>query len=131
MRQEGLTSSHAVKGNRRCRYYVSRSLMKGTTRRSGHGWRVPSLELERNLAAAIAEILDEHVAVAADFDEAGLDAHDPTSIFASVADWSARLRSEAEAPPASKTWAERAELHQGDIRLSIRLPIPILQSPPQ
>jgi site-specific DNA recombinase len=120
---EGLTPSHAVKGNRRYRYYVSRSLLKGTARVPGQGWRVPALELERNLANAIAGILDEHTAIAADIDEAGVNAHDLTSIFASTAEWSARLRSEAEAAPALKTLVERAELHQDDIRLSIRLPV--------
>src|SRR5450755_6347 len=120
---EGLTPSHAVKGNRRYRYYVSRSLMKGTARIPGHGWRVPALELERNLANAVAGILDEHTAIAADIDEAGLYAHDLTSIFASTTEWSARLRSEAEAAPALKALVERAELHQEGIRLSIRLPI--------
>jgi site-specific DNA recombinase len=120
---EGLTPSHAVKGNRRYRYYVSRSLMKGTARVPGQGWRVPALELERNLANAVARILDEHTAIAADIDEAGVAAHDLTSIFDSTAEWSARLRSEAEAAPALKTLVERAELHHDGIRLAIRLPI--------
>src|ERR1700692_3915759 len=48
-RGERLTPSHAVKGNRRYRYYVSSSLMKGAARNSGQGWRVPALEIERNL----------------------------------------------------------------------------------
>ena len=67
---EQLTPSHAVKGQRRYRYYVSRSLMKGAPRKSGQGWRVPALEIERNLAAAIARILDERTAIVADVDVA-------------------------------------------------------------
>jgi site-specific DNA recombinase len=54
-----LTPSHAVKGNRRYRYCVSHSLMKGVANKSGQGWRIPALEIERNLAAAVARILDE------------------------------------------------------------------------
>jgi hypothetical protein len=80
------------------------------------------LEIERNLAAA-AKILDERTAIVADVDEAGLDAHDITSILATAAEWSARLRSEAEASTALKSLVDRAELHQDGIRLSIRLPI--------
>ena len=38
---EGLTPSHAVKGDRRYRYYVSRSLMKGPAARVDGGWRLP------------------------------------------------------------------------------------------
>jgi len=120
---ERLTPSHAVKGNRRYRYYVSRSLMKGAARKSGQGWRVPALELERNLAAAIAKILDERTAIVADIDAAGLGTHDITSIIAIAAEWGTRLRSEAEASTALQSLVDRAELHQDGIRLSIRLPI--------
>ena len=120
---ERLTPSHAVKGNRRYRYYVSRSLMKGTARESSQGWRVPALEIEHNLAAAIARILDEQTAIVADVDVAAVGAHGITSILATAAQWSARLRSETEASTALNTLVERAELHQDGIRLSLRLPL--------
>jgi hypothetical protein len=84
---ERLTPSHAVKGNRRYRYYVSRSLMRGSAHKSGQGWRVPALEIERNLSAAVARILDERTAIVADVDKAGLGAHDITSILAAAAEW--------------------------------------------
>ena len=126
---ERLTPSHAVKGNRRYRYYVSRSLMEGAVRKSGQGWRVPALELERTLAAAVARILDEQTAIVADVDKAGLGAHDITSILAAAAEWSTRLRSEAEASTALKSLIDRAELHPDGIRLSIRLPIPTFGKP--
>ena len=120
---ERLTPSHAVKGKRRYRYYVSRSLMKGAPRKPGQGWRVPAVEIERNLAAAIAVILDDCTAIVADVDVAVVGAHGITSILATAAEWSKRLRSEAEIATALKTLVERAELHQDGIRLSLRLPI--------
>ena len=120
---ERLTPSHAVKGNRRYRYYVSHSLLKGGAREPGEGWRVPALEIERTLAAAAARILGERTAIAAGADEAGLAAHDLPSMFAAAAEWSARLQSEAAASAALKALVDRAELHQDGIRLSIRLPI--------
>jgi site-specific DNA recombinase len=123
---ERLTPSHVVKGNRRYRYYVSRSLMKGAPPKPGQGWRVPALEIERNLAAAVARILDERTAIVADVKTAGLGAHDITSILAAAAEWSARLRSEVEASTALKSLVERAELHEGGIRLALRLPLPTL-----
>jgi DNA invertase Pin-like site-specific DNA recombinase len=46
---ERLTPSHAVKGNRHYRYYVSRSLMKGAAGQTATGWRIPAPELERCL----------------------------------------------------------------------------------
>ena len=126
---ERLTPSHAVKGNRRYRYYVSRSLMKGAAPKSGRGWRVPALEIERNLAAAAAGILDERTAIVADVDEAAVGAHGITSILATAAQWSARLRSETEASTALKSLVERAELHQDGIRLSLKLPLPTSGKP--
>jgi site-specific DNA recombinase len=45
---QSLTPSHAVKGERRYRYYVSRSLIKGTADSAGRGWRLPAPEIERD-----------------------------------------------------------------------------------
>jgi site-specific DNA recombinase len=126
---ERLTPSHAVKGHRRYRYYVSRSLLGGAAAKSEQTWRVPALELERNLASAIAKILDDRTAIVADLDEGGQSAPDITSILATAAEWSARLRSEAEAWAGLKSLVDRAELHRDGIRLSIRLPIPTSGKP--
>jgi hypothetical protein len=60
---EGLTPSHAVKGDRRYRYYVSRSLMKGPAARVDGGWRLPAAEIERSVAAAAQSILDDQQTV--------------------------------------------------------------------
>ncbi len=126
---ERLTPSHAIKGKRRYRYYVSASLMKGAARKSGQGWRVPAVEIERNLAVAIARILDEQTAIVADVDVAAVGAHGITSILAIAAQWSARLRSETEAAAALKSLVERAELHPDGIRLSLKLPLPTSGKP--
>jgi len=126
---ERLTPSHAVKGNRRYRYYVSSSLMKGAARKSGQGWRVPALEIERNLAGAIARILDERTAIVADVDKAELGARDITSILATAAEWSTRLRSETEASTALKSLVERVELHEDGIRLVLKLPLSTFGKP--
>jgi hypothetical protein len=120
---ERLTPSHAVKGRRRYRYYVSQRLMKGATRKPGQGWRVPAVEIERNLAAAVAGILDERTAIVTDIDTAVFGAPAITAILASAAEWSARLRTEAEAATALKMLVERADLQQEGIRLSLKLPI--------
>jgi site-specific DNA recombinase len=103
--------------------------MRGAAPKSGQGWRVPALEIELNLSAAVARILDERTAIAADVDKAGLGAHDITSILATAAEWSTRLRSEAEVAPALESLVDRAELHQDGIRLSIRLPLPTFGKP--
>ena len=70
---EGLTPSHAVKGDRRYRYYVSRSLMKGSAAQVDGGWRLPAAEIERSVAAAAKSILDDQEAVVSAIEEAGPD----------------------------------------------------------
>ena len=70
---EGLTPSHAVKGDRRYRYYISRSLMKGPAARVDGGWRLPAAEIERSIAAAAQSILDDQQTVISAVEEAGLD----------------------------------------------------------
>jgi hypothetical protein len=72
---EQLTPSHAVKGNRRYRYYVSRSLMKGAAGQSATGWRIPAPDLECRLAAALSRILDGRAVLVHDLDRT-LDAED-------------------------------------------------------
>jgi len=92
-RASGWTPSHAVKGNRRYRYYVSRSLMKGAARKSGQGWRVPALEIETQPGPPPSpRILDERTAIVADVDKARLGAHDITRSLRPPAAWSTRLQ---------------------------------------
>src|SRR5258708_26527313 len=63
---EGLTPSHAVKGDRRYRYYVSPSLMKASAARVDGGWRLPAAEIDRSVAAPAQTILDDqHTMVSA------------------------------------------------------------------
>ena len=47
-----LTPSHATKGGKRYRYYVSRRLVTGFAN-DADGWRLPSDRLERDLACAV------------------------------------------------------------------------------
>ena len=49
---QSLTPSHAVKGERRYRYYVSRSLIRGSVDSAIGGWRLPAPEIERSVAIA-------------------------------------------------------------------------------
>ncbi len=82
------------------------------------------MEIERNLAAAIAKVLDERTAIAADVDKFGLRTHDITTVFDAATEWSKCVRSESETATALSTLVERAELHLDGVRLSIKLPLP-------
>ena len=54
-----LTPSHAVKGGKRYRYYVSRSLITDPGRTSEPSWRLPAIELERLVVKQIGAFLSD------------------------------------------------------------------------
>jgi site-specific DNA recombinase len=118
---EGLTPSHAVKGDRRYRYYVSRSLMKGPAARVDGGWRLPAAEIERSIAAAAQSILDDQQTVISAIEEAGLDSSRIAPLLKSAAAWSARVKVEQD--KALSSLVDRVDLGQDGMRLSIKLPL--------
>jgi site-specific DNA recombinase len=118
---EGLTPSHAVKGDRRYRYYVSRSLMKGNAAQFDSGWRLPAAEIERSVAAAAQSILDDQQAVVSAIEEAGHDSSRIAPLLKSAQAWSARL--ESERANALSALIDRVDLDQDGMRLSLRLPL--------
>ena len=93
---EGLTPSRAVKGDRRYRYYVSRSLMKGPAARVDGGWRLPAAEIERSVAAAAQSILDDQQTVVSAIEEAALGSSRIAPLLKSAAAWSERLQLEQD-----------------------------------
>ncbi|HEX4580728.1 MAG TPA: recombinase family protein, partial [Acidobacteriaceae bacterium] len=122
---EGLTLSHAVKGKRRYRYYVSRSLITGTANQVETGWRIPAAEIERSVASAARMILDERTAIVADIEQSHSDASQIKWTLDAASAWSSRLRSEAEAADALRLLVDRVELRQDGIRLSWPYPIEV------
>jgi hypothetical protein len=119
---ERLTPSHAVKGSRRYRYYVSSSLIKSATGEKTQGWRIPALEIEHKLAAALSRILDDRVAIVHDLNR-NLGAAKIKSALESVARWSARLTAEEERANALASLIERADVSENGIRVSVRVPL--------
>src|SRR5467141_3070491 len=93
---ERLTPSHAVKGDRRYRYYVSRSFMKGTAAQVDSGWRLPAAEIERSIAGAAQSMLGDQRTVVSAIEVAGLDSGRIAPLVKSAAAWSKRLQSEQD-----------------------------------
>ena len=118
----GLTPSHAVKGERRYRYYVSRSLIKGTADSAGRGWRLPAPEIERTVATAACHILSDQTAIAEAAHSIGLAENLLPSIFSVVAVWLKRLQSEVEVGAALNALVDRVDLIDTGIRVSLKLP---------
>jgi site-specific DNA recombinase len=125
-----LTPSHAAKGERRYRYYVSRRLIKGTADPTGRGWRLPAPEIERTVAAAACNILNDQGAIATAVHASGLPAHRLPSIFLEAEAWSKRLRSEVDAEAALKALVERVDLTDSSVRLALKIPISIADAEP-
>ncbi len=118
---QSLTPSHAVKGERRYRYYVSRSLIKGTAGSAVRGWRLPAPEIERTVAASAAQILSDRIGIAAA--TLGLAEDRLPAIFAAAEGWRELLQSEVEAGPALSDLVDRVDLSETGIRLSLKVPI--------
>jgi hypothetical protein len=118
-----LTPSHAVKGERRYRYYVSRSLIKGTGDSTGRGWRLPAPEIERSVTAAACKMLSDQTAIATAAHAIGLAENRLPSVFTLAQTWRQRLQSEVEAGAALTTLVLRVDLSDSGIRLALKVPI--------
>jgi len=90
-----LTPSHAVKGGRRYRYYVSRQKGQGATSRDaaagGRGWRLPAQEIERLVEGAVTALLRDAFELASAARESGL----PEARIAPLLEAAARRRGKA------------------------------------
>src|SRR6202158_4639966 len=118
---QSLTPSHAVKGERRYRYYVSRSPVKrSATDSAGCDWRLPAPEIERVVAASADQILSDRTGIAAAAQAIGLADNRLPSLFSAAADWRENLQSQVEAGAALSTLVDRVELTESGIRVSLK-----------
>src|SRR6202521_2437440 len=121
---KSLTPSHAVKGERRYRYYVSRNLIKGMADSAGRGWRLPAPEIERTVAASACQILSDRTAIATAAQAIGLADNRLPSLFLAAAACRERLLSEVEGGAALHTLVDRVDLTDPGVRVALKLPIP-------
>src|SRR6266849_4389191 len=119
---QSLTPSHAVKGERRYRYYVSRNLIKGTANLTQEGWRLPAPEIERTVASAAYTILGDEAAIATGAHAIGLAENQLPSMFSVAAVWMKRLQSDVEVGAALHALIDRVDLIDTGIRVSVMLP---------
>ncbi len=113
-----------MKGERRYRYYVSRSLIKGEPDSTGRGWRLPAPEIERSVAAAACKMLSDQTAIATAVQAIGLAENRLPSVFSVAQTWRQRLQSEVEAGAALTTLVQRVDLSDSGICVSLKMPIP-------
>jgi hypothetical protein len=119
----GLTPSHARKGERKYRYYISRNFPARGLAPSRLGWRLPARELEDRVAAAIGEMLSDESAVLEAAQKMDINSSQVDSVLHAARTWRHRIQSEAEQTPAIGALVDRVELKSDGIRVSIKLPI--------
>jgi site-specific DNA recombinase len=120
---DGLTPSHARKGERKYRYYVSRNFPAQGLVPSRGGWRLPARELEGRVAAAVGEMLDDESAVLEAAQKTEIDSSQVDRVLHAARTWRRRLQSEAEQTSAIAELVDRVELKSDGIRVSIKLAI--------
>jgi site-specific DNA recombinase len=121
---EPLYAQGAVRRGRRYRYYVSRTLVRGSRVEGQRGWRVPEPELERAVAIAARSILDDKPAILEALQAAGMGDTDVNQVFTLAAEWRERLLSEMERSTALIELVEKAILTDEGIRLGLNIPVP-------
>jgi site-specific DNA recombinase len=119
---ERLTPSHAVKGTRRYRYYVSHKLIEGKVNPIHHGWRLPAAQIEQIVAVAARLLLDDSAAVLDAIQTAELPSHRIPEIMQTASAWSSRLESATQFSSAIALLVDRVDLSADRFRLGLKLP---------
>ena len=120
---DGLTPSHARKGERKYRYYVSRNFPAQGLVPSRAGWRLPARELEARVAAAVREMLGDESAVLEAARKTDINSSEVDRVLHAARTWRNRLQSEAEQSSALGTLVDQVELKSNGIGVSIMLPV--------
>ena len=124
-KEECLYVAGAAKGERRYRYYVSRQLVTGSADKVRNGWRLSGPEIERTVAAAVRQLLDDQAAISASACNLGVSAGDIHAVLEAAGEWSRRLRSEADRAAALSELVDKVKLKHDGIELSTNLPLPV------
>ena len=122
---ECLYVAGAAKGERRYRYYVSRRLVTGSADKVRNGWRLSGPEIERTVAVAARQLLNDHAAISTSACNLGVGAGDIPAVLEAAGEWSRRLQSEADSAAALSGLVDKVNLKPGGIELSINLPLPV------
>ena len=126
---DGLTPSHARKGDRKYRYYVSRTIAAQGAIPARPGWRLPAKELEDRVAAAIREMLDDEFYVLEAAQKTTNDSGRIERVLHATRSWSRLLQSETEQTSAIAALVDRVELKSEGIRISLSCPLQGRESP--
>jgi site-specific DNA recombinase len=111
----------ATKGQRRYRYYVSRSLIRSPADQSKDGWRLAAPEVEGSMMSAAAQLLKDHAAIGAVLHEAGFSAQELVSTLKSIDAHRLRPESDGEIATAIARAIQRIDLRRDGFELTLDL----------
>ena len=115
----------AANSERRYRYYVSRKLVTGSADKVRNGWRLSGPEIERTVAAAARQLLNDHAQISSSACNLGVGAGEIPVVLESAGEWSRLLQSEADRAVALSELVDKVKLKPGGIELSINFPLSV------
>jgi len=125
---EPLYVQGAVKGQRRYRYYVSKSLVRGESQEPEQQWRLAAPEIERVVSAGV-RILGDRAAIAIVLEESGLDSSHLGAVLRSAQTLIERLQADGETVTSTLVEIiERVDLNCRSQRKAVTAPNAILLS---
>jgi DNA invertase Pin-like site-specific DNA recombinase len=121
---EPLYAQGAAKAGRRYRYYVSRSLVNGSSNDDRKSWRLAAPELERAVAIATQHILRDRAGMLEMLERSGLQSPDISAAIESTFALSRRLENEADSKDCMVELVDRIELCDDGLRVTLKIRVP-------
>lgn len=123
---EKLLPVHGKKNSRRYRYYVSESLTIGPASQAPNAWRLPGVDLERNVTQIVRRMLEDRKAITSALQEIGITAGSYASIYSQADIFRAQLAAEAGKEAALAILLDRVDVHPDGLKIRICL-TPLLE----
>jgi len=121
---EPLYAQGAAKAGRRYRYYVSRSLLNGSANEGGKGWRLAAPEIERAVAIAGRQILNDRTKLLEALEKSGIDSPDVRGTLESTSILSRRMENQTDVAACMVELIDRVELREDGISVTLNIQVP-------
>jgi len=122
---ERLTPTHSRRASLRYRYYVSQTLVIGRPRSdvASKRWRIPAIELENAVLAAINSLLDDQSELTSIFQLGRMAPSEATTVLDAATSLSISLREKdlTQLRMALQTYAARVEISDTTVAVTLRL----------
>jgi Protein of unknown function (DUF2924)/Recombinase len=119
-----LYAQGAAKAGRRYRYYVSLSLVNGSSSDDRKGWRLAAPELERAVAIATQHILSDRAGMLEVLERSEVRSADVRAIIESTSALCRRLENQADTKACMVELVDRIELCDDGVRVTLKIRVP-------